>query len=158
MKKLKLPVTTIIILCIGVTSFNSSFIPKVELNKRISNNYEGQSCIGMKVNDKWLADPFDPKAIAKVDVHEKGKLTITDAPNMGKGPFNSVAFKIFVRKENEFKPEPVLEYYDKDITEVDLETVLKHCKAGDEIVLVTKDSGKYDPDFQKILVVEGEGC
>lgn len=158
MKKLNLSVTTIIILCFGVISFNSSFIPKVALNKRISNNYEGQSCIGMKVNNKWLADPFDQKATAKLDVHEKGKLTITDAPNMGKGPFNIVAFKIFIRKENRFNSEPVFEYLNQNVLEVDLETVLKHCKAGDEILLVTKDSGKYDPDFQKILVVEGEGC
>lgn len=115
-----------------------------------------QSCIGTKLNDLWLSDPFDAKAKTVVDIKDSGKLTITDAPNNGLGPFTPVSFKVYIKKSEVFNAIPVPDYANKSLLEVDLEAVLKHCKIGDQIILEITEKGKYGPDFQEITVGGGD--
>lgn len=142
-------------LVISVVFLYSNFILKEAVEENVTDLVENKSCVGLKVNNKWLADPFDLKARAAVDIHHSGILTVTDAPNNGNGPFTTVAFKIFIKKNEFFGSFPVPEYAHKSVLEVDLETVLKHCKPGDQIIIEVIEAGKYAPGFQNISVEEG---
>ncbi len=153
MKRTKILFAVLSFLFVCLLFVNFIFVRKMEV-PQADLHPEVQSCIGLKVDNQWLSDPFDSKALAVVDVHHTGMLTITDAPNLGKGPFTPVAFKIFIKKNSSFKAEPVKEYINKIIFEADLKTVLKYCNPGDKIILEVSEAGKYDPDFQNISVVD----
>lgn len=156
MKRIKLFLPFLSMLIIFILFLYSNFTSKEIAEVKAPITTENKSCVGIKVDDKWLSDPFDAKARAAVDIHNLGKLTVTDAPNNGKGPFTTVAFKIFIKKNEFFIPTPVPEYANKSVLEVDLQTVLKHCRLGDQIIIKITEEGKYAPGFQNISV--GEGC
>lgn len=156
MKRIKISLPLLSMLIIFMLFLYSSFIPKEIAEVKAPDPAENKSCVGIKVNNKWLSDPFDSKARAMVDIDHSGKLTVTDAPNEGQGPFTTVAFKIYIKKNEFFISTPVPEYANKSVLEVDLETVLKHCKLGDQIIIEVTEAGKYAPVFQNITV--GEGC
>ncbi len=69
--------------------------------------------------------------MAVVDIHVTGILTITDAPNNGMGPFTLVSFKIFIKKNKGLLAVPFPDFNNKNLFEVDMEAVLKHCSIGD---------------------------
>ncbi len=123
-------------------------------------NEEGQSCTGIKLGDKWLIDPFTKDPIAEVEINETGILSVQEAPNNGKTPGKKVNFHISIQDTNTpfaLSNIQVSEYMNKSVQEADLKTILKHCKAGDIILLILSESGKYAPNIQRIKVERKKG-
>ncbi|HXH98738.1 MAG TPA: hypothetical protein VNI52_00605 [Sphingobacteriaceae bacterium] len=112
---------------------------------------EGQSCIGIKLGDKWMIDPFTKNPVAKVDLNQTGILSIQEVPNNENTPGNRVNFSIAIQRPNTFFNIPVPEYM-VSVQQANLKTILKSCYFGDVILLKISEPGKYGPNIQRIKV------
>jgi hypothetical protein len=129
---------------------NSFFVLKGNEERKKSKE-EGRSCMGIKLGDKWLIDPFTKDSVAEVDLNQTGILSIREAPNNGNIPGNRVNFSIAIQRPNTFFYRPVPEYTGS-VQQAYLKTILKSCYFGDVILLRISGPGKYDSNIQRIKV------
>ncbi|MBL7827938.1 MAG: hypothetical protein JNJ57_15015 [Saprospiraceae bacterium] len=110
------------------------------------------NCSAAFLNDKLVVDEYSPTGKCMLDSTAQGKLTVCtaylDSDKEKCRPVQLIKFKIAIRDAN---TKTLMMYSDKTYEKIEISEVMKNCRRGDSIVLLTfKD--EYALPHNEILV------
>lgn len=109
-----------------------------------------QQCAAAFLNTQMLVNEYSPKGQCRLDLHSTGELTVQTVAlsPTGSKALAAVAFKVAIRDK---ETNTLTLYSSADVVKVDVKEVLKRCRKGDSLVLLTL-SDQYSLPHNKILI------
>lgn len=107
------------------------------------------NCTAAYLDNKLLVNEYSPSGYCKIRQSAKGELTVQTMND--EAPTGKTRFLVAIRDGNS---KTLLLFSEVAFLQVPVEKLLKKCKPGDAIVLLTTDD-KYALPHHEILVTEG---
>jgi len=109
------------------------------------------NCSAAFLNNKMIVTEYSNKGKSAVSEKSTGELTVCTAeigPEKSK-PVEKIVFKVAIRDK---ESKTLVMYSDNTFRQIDIQDILKKCKKGDLIVLMTTDN-QYALPHNEILVL-----
>ena len=109
------------------------------------------NCSAAFLNNKMIVTEYSNKGKSTVSEKSTGELTVCTAeigPEKSK-PVEKIVFKVAIRDK---ESKTLVMYSDNTFRQIDIQDILKKCKKGDLIVLMTTDN-QYALPHNEILVL-----
>lgn len=109
------------------------------------------NCTAAFLNNKMIVTEYSNKGKSTVSEKSIGQLTVCTAEISSEKskPVEKIMFKVAIRDK---KSKTLVMYSDEGFKQIDIQNILKKCKKGDLIVLMTTDN-QYALPHNEILVL-----
>ncbi|WP_159473185.1 hypothetical protein [Dyadobacter sp. 3J3] len=128
-----------------IAGFLSFVVPPSLAQNKFSN------CSAAFLNNKMIVTEYSKKGKSTVAENTVGKLTVCTAEIGEKSTkaIEKITFRIAIRDKNS---KTLVMFSDAKFKQIAIENILKRCKSGDLIVLLTTDN-QYALPYNEILVL-----
>ena len=109
------------------------------------------NCSAAFLNNKMIVTEYSNKGKSTVSEKSTGELKVCTAEigNEKSKPVEKILFKVAIRDK---KSKTLVMYSDKTFKQIEIQNILKKCKKGDLIFLMTTDN-RYALPYNEILVL-----
>ena len=109
------------------------------------------TCSAAFIDKKMVVDEYSTKGKSALSSLAKGTLTVctADISSVSTKPVEKIHFKVAIRDK---QTRTLMMYSDQIFDQLNIQDVLKKCRKGDHIVLMTTDS-QYALPHNEILVI-----
>ena len=108
------------------------------------------NCSAAFLNSKMLVNEYSPSGKCTISITEKGNLTVNtvELSSTESEAIDSIMFQIAIKDKN---TETLMMVSKEKVQKIEIQNVLKKCKKGDSIVLLT-NSDKFSLPHNEILI------